>query len=190
MGCNCNVGPGKFEGEPALAALAYNSAMLGGADVSTDDEDGMTAADFFKAPLMFDADEETVKLARQAGYCEECIAEALDSDAYGIGLFYSEQGFVHVEEYRSETDYLAAWLESEGVTGEPEEGDYVMFDSGPLGSRTSVSIEGGGYLGECASEDEAAEKIRRRMDREQFWPNVWYRDDHGGFHLRGTDGAA
>ena len=62
---------------------------------------------------------------------------------------------------------------------EPSEGDYVISDSGPLGSMTSVS-QGTRFLGEYASEEEALAAIREDMEREQFWPGVWRQDDHGG----------
>lgn len=68
--CTCHVGPGKFEGESALAALAYESMMLGGADVTTYEGEDGPATDWFRAPLGFDADEETVQGARDAGFCE------------------------------------------------------------------------------------------------------------------------
>jgi len=69
---------------------------------------------------------------------------------------------------------------------EPEDGDYVMYDTGPLGSRTGVSIYQGKHIGVYDSFLEAEGAIVEDMDKERFWPNVWYMDDHGGYSLRGV----
>lgn len=62
---------------------------------------------------------------------------------------------------------------------EPEEEDYVLQPSGPLGSRTTLSIAGGEYIGEYNSDDEALEEVIRRMDEERYYPAVWRISDHG-----------
>jgi len=67
---------------------------------------------------------------------------------------------------------------------EPVEGDFVIFDSGPLLSRTSVAIVGGGYLGEFKTDKGAETAIRAKAEADQFWPSVWYQDDHGGIQVR------
>ena len=63
------------------------------------------------------------------------------------------------------------------------EGDYVLYDSGPLLSRTSVAVHGEHFLGEFPSHTAAIRAIDADMKRHQFRPNVWYRDDHGGLDL-------
>lgn len=70
-------------------------------------------------------------------------------------------------------------FEDEEPSG-PEEEDYVLFDSGPLGSRTSVSQVGGKFLGEFKSTEEAEKAIKKDMEKNKFYPGVWYQDDHGG----------
>lgn len=75
----------------------------------------------------------------------------------------------------------------------PEEGDYVISDSGKLGSLYSVSIcwewdslpPNHRFYGEYATYDEATNAIREHMARNKFYPNVWYLDDHGGLQLVG-----
>lgn len=62
------------------------------------------------------------------------------------------------------------------ISAEPEEGDYVITDSR------------GGYfvtpLGETLPDyNRAIDRIRQQMDTDQFWPNVWLQDDHGGFTI-------
>lgn len=63
----------------------------------------------------------------------------------------------------------------------PEEGDYILGPSGPLGSRASVSVAGcaGKHLAEFRTQEEAETFIKERMEREQFWPSVWFCSDHG-----------
>ena len=72
----------------------------------------------------------------------------------------------------------------EESSGEPEAGDIVMSSSGSLGSRTDVSEADGKHLGTFASEEKAEQFIRDYMQKHNFYPNVWFMDDHGGFSLR------
>ena len=58
-------------------------------------------------------------------------------------------------------------------------GDFVLSDSGPLGSLYSVSVVEGWHVGEYASRDDAMGAIRQQMDKEQFYPAVWQMSDHG-----------
>ena len=97
--CTCKVGPGKFEGESALTFLAYQSMLLG----CSDETHGST--DFFKGPLNFDADRETVDAARSYGYCEACIAEALAENPYGMSIMEDSQGFVYGDVYETQAEY-------------------------------------------------------------------------------------
>lgn len=67
---------------------------------------------------------------------------------------------------------------------EPEEGDYILQPAGRLGARTHVSVYGetrGAFV--VNAEDEALACIRDRMAADQFYPNVWRQDDHGGYTL-------
>jgi hypothetical protein len=65
---------------------------------------------------------------------------------------------------------------------QPEDDDYIMYDTGHLGGRTGVSV-GGREVGTFSDQENAEEWILRQMDKDQFWPNVWYQDDHGGIEL-------
>lgn len=62
---------------------------------------------------------------------------------------------------------------------EPQEEDIVISDCGGLGAKTCVSIVGGKFLGEFEDGDEAYDYIRKWMEKNQFWPTVWYVSDHG-----------
>ena len=63
---------------------------------------------------------------------------------------------------------------------EPEEGDYVITPSGPLGSRLAISQHGIKYLTEVSEFEDADDFIHAQMEKDQFWPSVWFVDDHGG----------
>ena len=58
----------------------------------------------------------------------------------------------------------------------PEEGDYTTEDHEhfyQFGKRAVVVSE----------EEEWPPTLKAHMDREQFWPNVWWISDHGNAHL-------
>jgi len=112
MACTCQVRPGKFEGESALTFLAYQSMLLGCSDLTAG------SVDFFKAPLNFDADQETVKAAREYGYCEACISEALEERPYGMSICESSDGFVYGSTYDNAEDYNEAVKSAEEEEGE------------------------------------------------------------------------
>lgn len=99
----CKPGPGKFEGESALAVMAYESANLGCAD---DDFNGLS---WFKAPLNFDADTECVDAAKREGFCDACIADAIDHarELAGYLLHEDGNGFAYGTEFESADDYEA-----------------------------------------------------------------------------------
>lgn len=63
----------------------------------------------------------------------------------------------------------------------PEEDDIFLSDSGPLGSRTSVSA-GGKHIGEFKSTEEAEKAIVDWINKNKWYPGIWHQDDHGGIH--------
>lgn len=67
--------------------------------------------------------------------------------------------------------------------------DFTISNSGSLGSRYSVSVAEGCSLGQFDSLEEAETAIRERMNRDQFWPSVWFINDHGNIdaHQLGED---
>jgi len=90
-------------------------------------------------------------------FCEGCAVDAMQS-----GLFTDEEPCEEEED------------------DEPSEGDYVIGPSGPLGGRISVS--NGNFLAEFIEQSDAEQFIREHMQKEQFFPNVWYCSDHGNYH--------
>lgn len=103
MSCSCNVGPGKFEGEDALAFLAWEWSMLGGSDATTFSRDMPT--DWFRRPLNFDTDQEVLDRARAYGYCDACLDEALASEAYGLAVWADGQGFVNCVTFETQEEF-------------------------------------------------------------------------------------
>jgi len=99
VSCACKVGPGKFEGEPALAFLAYQH--VGNADTTTG------VRDWFRRPLNFDTDGADQR-ALDYGYCQECVNEALADGSYGLSLVEDEQGFVWLDTYDTAEEFDAA----------------------------------------------------------------------------------
>jgi hypothetical protein len=83
-------------------------------------------------------------------------------------------------------DYISLTEDGELYESEnqqPDSEDYVLTDSGYLGSKTSVSIVDGGFFDEFDSEDDALDAIKEQMDVEQFYPSVWKVSDHGNYTI-------
>jgi hypothetical protein len=100
--CSCDVGPGKFEGEPAMTFLCFQRALDGCADESPAD-----GVDFYRLKAedrpLFPAEYQDA--AREYGYCDRCIAETCASTAYGYATEETEQGFVNGAEYATKDEY-------------------------------------------------------------------------------------
>lgn len=109
-----SAAPGKFEGEPALAALAYWHMLNGGADESTN------LVDWFRSPFNFDADPEALTFAAEQGYTEGEIAEALADTSYGLSISEDEQGFVWLVTYETKDDYDKEFANVDAGEGEEE----------------------------------------------------------------------
>lgn len=65
---------------------------------------------------------------------------------------------------------------------EPEEGDIILSDCGPLGSLTLATCYGKVIAGP-GPDAECREAVKDWMDNEEFFPSVWYVSDHGNYHL-------
>jgi hypothetical protein len=87
---------------------------------------------------------------------------------------------INENQIRGELDDLMKGMD---IPNEPEAEDYVVSDSGRLGAKYSVSQYDMGHLGEFDEWDEAIAFIKDKMERDQFYPDVWYVDDHGGIEL-------
>jgi hypothetical protein len=72
--------------------------------------------------------------------------------------------------------------EGEMVHDQPEEDDYVLFNSGRLGQYTSVSHSGD--TKEFKDDEEAENWIKENMNKEKIHSDVFFQDDHGGITPR------
>lgn len=66
---------------------------------------------------------------------------------------------------------------------EPSPEDYTMTPTGELGCMIGVGQIEGKFLGEFHTTDDAFNFIKQRMEKEQFWPNIWWVSDHGNWSL-------
>ena len=57
--------------------------------------------------------------------------------------------------------------------------DYFILDDGPLGSAYKIA-QGTKILHKCNDWDFCILFIKRHMEKEQFWPNVWRESGHCG----------
>ena len=65
-----------------------------------------------------------------------------------------------------------------GETDRPEEGDLVTEDHRrffEIGGKSRPVLVVGEH-------DDWRKAVRKYMDEQQFWPNVWFRSDHGNMH--------
>lgn len=85
-----------------------------------------------------------------------------------------------VEREDEEEDDAGSVLPDECLP-QPEDEDYVLFDSGFLGSMVSAGVVKGKFLGEYKTEYEALSAIMEDMEASHFYPDIWYKDDHGGY---------
>jgi hypothetical protein len=80
----------------------------------------------------------------------------------------------------------AAFEEEEPIEeeiSEPQQGDYIITPSGNLGSKTYVSVHEGtskDLSGEFGPDEDIDAIIKADMEKNNYFPNVWYVDDHGG----------
>ena len=74
----------------------------------------------------------------------------------------------------------------------PDEHDlqesYTISVTGPLGSLLSAYIEGRCVCEDSNDMDEVMEQIRDDMAKQNYWPNIYYINDHGNIDLRDAQG--
>lgn len=126
MSCTCKVGPGKFEGEPAIAFLAHEAVLNGWGDITTggDEGDG-PLTDWLNTFTQSDITAEMRQAARSYGYCEECIDAA--SAPHGLATWEDGQGFVGCEVFESDEAYTAKLKECEEADQEAQESTWEVI---------------------------------------------------------------
>jgi len=70
--------------------------------------------------------------------------------------------------------------EDEELGEEPQEEDLVYSPSGQLGSQYTLSQVGGGVIGTYSDDDEVYKAAKKWGKENQFFPDIWFIDDHGG----------
>lgn len=65
--------------------------------------------------------------------------------------------------------------------------DYLMLPAGYLGSQIEVRVAEGIHIGYFSEPEYAVDRIRARMEADNFYPNVWYVSDHGNTRLVNLD---
>lgn len=147
--------PGKFEGEPTYVEHYYELLLNGGSDETI--YDGETAIEVF-------------------GVAPEDVLLFPDLDGVAnILLWIDESGFCNSRQM-SHADLEAFRAECEATDdddepNEPQEEDITADDpSGPFV-----------YLGKRIAANRA--ELRAWMEREKYFPNVWFISDHGNAHL-------
>lgn len=102
MSCTCKIGPGKFEGEPALTYMAWG--QMGNSDIDTYDEHERPTS-WLRSPLNLDADREVVEGALAHGYCQECVDEAGKEVGGGVAVWEDDQGFVYCKVFETREEF-------------------------------------------------------------------------------------
>jgi len=80
---------------------------------------------------------------------------------------------------RSSDNFIAEDVYEESSEPEPQEEDIFFGDER---GKTIVSCSGK-VIGTFHEEEEARAFIKRWMEKEKYWPNVWFVSDHGNMHL-------
>jgi len=63
----------------------------------------------------------------------------------------------------------------------------TIQDSGPLGCKYTVMFCGK-FLGEFVEWDDITAAIKQKCEDEQYWPDIYYTNDHGNVNLIDCEG--
>lgn len=129
------------------------------------------------ACLKYMSEDDVADMAHINGFFEE---EEEEKEPYSP---YGDEGFDESLISEGESEDESEYEDSKG-DDEPSPDDYVLYPCSRLGGMTCVSqVEGRGELGKFSSDQEAIDFVKKRMEKEKYWPNVWWQDDHGGVSL-------
>lgn len=73
------------------------------------------------------------------------------------------------------------WDDEDSFDNEPQPEDIVISDG--RGSKYEVGIVDGKHIGTFDDWDAAEAAVKKWMKRNNFYPTVWYQDDHGGVEV-------
>jgi len=186
--CTCDIGPGKFEGESAETFLAH---ALGDPDDelgSVQDFGHYERHDFpLRVEGTFEVDE-----AREYGYCDGCIADAIETFAGegGIVVEENDQGFVTGTLFANRVKLDEAWsrLRDEAIEAAgPQDDDWTtesftrFYKCGTYGRKREDTV--------VVIPDDCCWKcvLIHVMEQDRYWTNVWSVSDHGNVSLLRLD---
>lgn len=122
------------------------------------------------------------------GYCgPDCC--------HGAAKEYGQWDEVEVDDDQDDDDsdsFEGMELDLGCVDEEPTDGDLVLVDCGPLGSRTRVAVHGEDCIGvkpprgEFADEDVAIAACKAEAKKAGVSVAIWRMSDHGDYWLVGT----
>jgi len=148
--------PGRLEGEPLYVAYFDDAHM-----------DGFYDEEFFGPDGLVEA--VGIKITKEDA---KVWPELKDDVGNYIMLFFSETGFVSneiVEELPEQEPY-------------PDfEEDIFIRTTGRLGGKYIAEHYGKQIGSETPEWDDIVKEVKKYMKREQYWPDVWFIDDHGGW---------
>lgn len=152
------------------------------------DETTFDSGDWPKGPY---SDEESDS-PEHCGSGAECLDPTeIDGEKYGKflenPLTIEGQKYVLEQHKESPSKVTEFWLtfydyievdepDDDAEPTEPEEGDYTTADHCKFYQYDKLVVE-------CKPEDDHVAAVRAHMEKEQFWPSVWFISDHGNAHL-------
>jgi len=72
---------------------------------------------------------------------------------------------------------------------QPGSDDYIISDCGPLGGCTQVYCQDTGFHFSDPEWEVVISAIRTDMADQDYFPGVWYQDDHGGLRIVDVTGG-
>ena len=133
-----------------------------------------------KAYAVIDELQQTVRnffKGAKEDYIESGISqeESRKEDIFGSAEYVKKFGADDTDEFSAEDTFEEGFGEPE-----PDEENDIFF--GDERGKTVVSYAGK-VIGTFGEEEEARNFIRNWMEKEKYWPNVWFVSDHGNMHL-------
>lgn len=113
---------------------------------------------------------------------EYCSPNFVADFAYNRGFELTSDEVVYISDVYGTVD-CPTGIVIELDESEPDyECDAFLTSTGPLGSRTTLSIEGR-VIGEYTEHSEAINAFKLYCETSSYWPNLWSVSDHGNVHI-------
>jgi len=192
-----SYGPGKYS--KIIDSYAYDVAIDGALDEEESYPDG---GGWYGLLLL---DKQARDAIRQAGhYAEDDLTKDeknLLDDSAAVIFFERSDGIVEVDWFENKQEALDAWTKIEEEFAEPDEDEpeeddeafseeemregYVISD----GRRGGYDVaHSGRSAGHYSSVEDALDAISDKMEKDQFFPNIYFVNDHGNVDLIDANG--